>query len=55
MPEAPYPPVDGYQTILDDLAAKNPKAAQAHAKTFIDIRFVKELEDSGFIKSLYKK
>jgi len=55
MPEAPYPPVDGYQTILDDLAAKNPKAAQANAKTFIDIRFVKELEDSGFIKSLYKK
>lgn len=54
-PQAPYPPVDGYQTILQDLAATNPKAAQANAKDFVDMRFVKELEDSGFIKSLYGK
>lgn len=55
MPDAPYPPLDGYQTILRDLAATNPKAAQANAKDFVDSRFVKELEDSGFIKSLYGK
>jgi NitT/TauT family transport system substrate-binding protein len=55
MPEAPYPPAQGYQTILDDLAAKNPKAAKVDAKTFVDNRFVKELEDSGFIKSLYQR
>jgi NitT/TauT family transport system substrate-binding protein len=55
IPEAPYPPVDGYQTILQDLAPTNPKAAQANAKDFVDIRFVREMEDSGFIKSLYKK
>lgn len=55
MPEAPYPPADGYQLVLQDMAEKNPKAAQANAKDFIDTRFVKELEDSGFIKALYKK
>jgi NitT/TauT family transport system substrate-binding protein len=55
MPDAPYPPVEGYQTILQDMAATNPKAAQANAKDMIDSRFVKELEDSGFIKNLYKK
>jgi len=54
-PRAPYPPVDGYQTILQDVAATNPKAAQANAKDFVDARFVKELEDSGFIKGLYGK
>jgi ABC-type nitrate/sulfonate/bicarbonate transport system substrate-binding protein len=54
-PDAPYPPVEGYQTILQDLASTNPKAAQANAKDLIDSRFVKELEDSGFIKSLYGK
>jgi NitT/TauT family transport system substrate-binding protein len=54
-PDAPYPPVEGYQTILQDMAATNPKAAQANAKDMIDSRFVKELEDSGFIKNLYKK
>jgi hypothetical protein len=37
------------------MAATNPKAAQANAKDYIDTRFVKELEDSGFIKSLYGK
>ena len=55
MPEAPYPPADGYQLVLQDIAEKNPKAAQANVKDYIDTRFVKELEDSGFIKGLYKK
>jgi NitT/TauT family transport system substrate-binding protein len=55
MPDAPYPPVDGYQLVLNDLAEKNPKAAQANVKDYIDSRFVKELEDSGFIKALYRK
>jgi ABC-type nitrate/sulfonate/bicarbonate transport system substrate-binding protein len=54
-PDAPYPPVEGYQTILQDLASTNPKAAQANAKEMVDMRFIKELEDSGFIKSLYGK
>ncbi|HET9916734.1 MAG TPA: ABC transporter substrate-binding protein [Candidatus Binatia bacterium] len=55
MPEAPYPPVEGYQLVLQDIAEKNPKAAQANVKDYIDARFVKELEDSGFIKGLYRK
>jgi len=55
MPEAPYPPIDGYQLVLNDIAEKNPKAAQANVKDYIDARFVKELEDSGFIKGLYRK
>jgi NitT/TauT family transport system substrate-binding protein len=54
-PEAPYPPIDGYDLVLQDMAATNPKAAQANGKDMVDSRFVKELEDSGFIKSLYKK
>jgi NitT/TauT family transport system substrate-binding protein len=55
MPEAPYPPAEGYQLVLNDIAEKNPKAAQANVKDYIDTRFVKELEDSGFIKGLYKR
>jgi NitT/TauT family transport system substrate-binding protein len=54
-PEAPYPPVEVYQLLIQDMAATNPKAAQANAKDMVDARFVKELEDSGFIKNLYKK
>jgi hypothetical protein len=55
MPEAPYPPADGYQLVLQDMAEKNPKAAQANAKDYIDARFIRELEDSGFIKNLSRK
>jgi NitT/TauT family transport system substrate-binding protein len=55
MPEAPYPPADGYQLVLQDMAEKNPKAAQANVKDYIDTRFIKELEDSGFIKGLSRK
>ncbi len=55
IPEAPYPPGEGYQTILQELSTTNPKAAEANAKDFVDLRFVKEIEDSGFIKGLYRK
>jgi NitT/TauT family transport system substrate-binding protein len=55
MPDAPYPPADGYQLVLQDMAEKNPKAAQANVKDYIDTRFIRELEDSGFIKALYKR
>jgi NitT/TauT family transport system substrate-binding protein len=54
-PEVPYPNPDGVKTMLDDLAAKNPKAATADPKAFVDVSFVKELDSSGFIKQLYKK
>ena len=54
-PEVPYPNPDGVKTMLDDMAAKNPKAASADPKTFVDLSLVKELEASGFIKQLYKK
>ena len=55
MPEAPYPPADGYQLVLQDMAEKYPKAEQANVRDYIDTRFVKELEDSGFIKNLSRK
>jgi len=55
MPENPYPPLEGYQVVLQEMATTNPKAAAVNAKELLDTRFVKELEDSGFIASLYKK
>jgi hypothetical protein len=41
--------------MLDDLAPRNPKAAAADSKTFVDMSLVKEVEASGLIKQLYKK
>ena len=53
--EVPYPTPDGVKTMLDDLAPRNPKAAAADAKSYVDTSLVAELEKSGFIKQLYKK
>ena len=52
-PENPYPTPAGVKTLLDDLAAKNPKASEANAKDFVDGSFVEEMERSGFLKQLY--
>ncbi|OGQ81131.1 MAG: hypothetical protein A3F90_04070 [Deltaproteobacteria bacterium RIFCSPLOWO2_12_FULL_60_19] len=54
-PETPYPVPEGVKTMLDDMAPRNPKAAAADPKVFVDLTFVKELEDSGFIRQLYKR
>jgi len=54
-PEVPYPNPDGVKTMLDDIAPRNPKAATADPKAFVDMSFVGELESSGFIKQLYKR
>jgi NitT/TauT family transport system substrate-binding protein len=54
-PEVPYPNPDGVKTMLDDLAPKNPKAAAADPKTFVDLSLIRELDSSGFIKQLYRK
>jgi ABC-type nitrate/sulfonate/bicarbonate transport system substrate-binding protein len=53
LPETPAPTPDGVKTLLDDISAKNPKAAAANPKDFVDMSFVEELERSGFIKQLY--
>jgi ABC-type nitrate/sulfonate/bicarbonate transport system substrate-binding protein len=50
----PYPTEPGIQLYLDQLKAKNSKAAQAKPSDFTDISFLKELESSGFIDKLYK-
>jgi len=54
-PEVPYPTPDGVKTMLDDLAPKNPKAAAADPKTYVDMSLVGELEKAGFYKQLYRK
>jgi NitT/TauT family transport system substrate-binding protein len=53
--DVPYADPAGIKTLLDDMAAKNPKAAAADPKTFVDPSFVQEMEASGFIKQLSKK
>ncbi len=53
--EVPYPSLKGVQTILDKIGEEEPKVKERDAKSFVDDSFVKELDDSGFIKALYAR
>lgn len=53
-PKIPYPTKSGLQTLLKFMATTTPELATAKADDFIDTRFVKELEDSGFYARLYR-
>ena len=39
---------------LDLLAEENPKAKSAKTDDFVDARFIKELDQSGYVDGLYK-
>ena len=50
-PKVPYLTEDNIKAVLS--VADHPKAATADPKDFFDNHFLKELEDTGFIKELY--
>jgi len=52
MPPLPYPVVGALQKLLDFMAREFPEAKNADAKKFIDERFIRQLENNGFIASL---
>jgi ABC-type nitrate/sulfonate/bicarbonate transport system substrate-binding protein len=49
----PYPRAAGIQTVLDTLAATNPRAASASPQDFYDDRFIRELDNAGVFRQLY--
>ena len=52
MPRVPYPVVAALQTLLDFMSKELPEAKNADAGRFVDDRYVRELDESGFIHSL---
>jgi hypothetical protein len=55
MPDYPYPPLEGYQVVLQEMVTTQPKAATLNTKELVDSRFVKELEDAAFVAGPSKK
>ncbi len=54
IPKIPYPSPEAVQTVLTQLAEKDPRAATARPEQFIDSRFFQELDREGFIERLWK-
>lgn len=49
----PYPTTGGIRFVLEQIAARDPRARSVNPEAFMDVRFVKQLDESGFIKGLY--
>lgn len=50
----PLPTVEAVRPVIDELAERNPKAKEQDAAKFFDDRFIKQLDSSGFIDSVYR-
>jgi hypothetical protein len=50
-----YPTLEGIKNILEPLAEKDPKARAAKPEDFVDMSFIKDLDQSRYIDSMYKK
>jgi NitT/TauT family transport system substrate-binding protein len=52
--KVPLPSIDALKTVLEELAARNPKAKEVDPRKFFDDSFVRQMQSSGFIDSLYR-
>lgn len=50
----PYPTLEGIQRVIDQVSETDATAKAAKPEQFVDTSFLKELDQSGFIDSLYK-
>ena len=51
----PYPSVEAMQAVIAQIAETNPKARGIDAKIYVNERYLKRLEDEGFVKKLWGK
>lgn len=55
MPRIPYPTMKGIQMVLDEIGSRSPKAREISPASLVDVTFLKELDNGGFIRALYDK
>jgi NitT/TauT family transport system substrate-binding protein len=51
----PYPSVVAMQAVVDQIAETNPKARGVDAKNYVNDRYLKRLEEEGFVKKILGK
>jgi ABC-type nitrate/sulfonate/bicarbonate transport system substrate-binding protein len=51
----PYPSVTAMQAVVDQIAESNPKARGVDAKNYVTDRYLKRLEEEGFVKKIWGK
>ena len=51
----PYPSITAMQAVVDQIAESNPKARGVDAKNYVTDRYLKRLEEEGFVKKIWGK
>ena len=54
LPKKPYASDKGFQAVLDALAIRDPIAKKYKPQDFIEARYLKELDQSGFLDRVFK-
>jgi len=54
MMKVPLTTTEAVRSVLDELAERSPKAREQEPSKFFDHRFVRQLQTSDFIDSLYR-
>src|SRR6266436_4190321 len=52
IPDVPYPSLTAMQAVIEPLVAADPKLAKVDARNFISDRYLKKLEEEGFVQKL---
>ena len=52
LPRNQFPSLEGIKAVLESLGDRGKEARPAD---FVELRFIKEFEESGFIEALYKQ
>jgi NitT/TauT family transport system substrate-binding protein len=55
LPNVPYPSAEAMQAVLTQIAETNPKARNVDARSYVSDRYLKRLEQEGFVKKLWGK
>jgi NitT/TauT family transport system substrate-binding protein len=55
VPNVPYPSLEAMKAVVSQMGEENPKASKADARSYISDRFLKRLEEEGFIKRLWAR
>ncbi|HEY3302117.1 MAG TPA: ABC transporter substrate-binding protein [Candidatus Binatia bacterium] len=54
-PKKQFPTIEGLKFVLEDIGERDPRAKSAKPEQFLDMTFIKEIDQSGYIDGLYKK
>ena len=52
IPDVPYPSATAMQAVIDPLVEREPKLARVDARSFVTDRYLKKLEEEGFVQKL---